>query len=87
MVGLCKCDICNAPEPEPHCLDCGHIFRETEDMFKDRLENPMCEKCYMKMIDKADAIRKAMKEEDALNREMKGRAADKKESDRINGRW
>ena len=58
MVGPCKCYICTGPPTPHHCFDCGHEFKETDDEFRDRAENPMCEKCYMKMVDKADALRK-----------------------------
>jgi len=42
----CPCPICNAPEPEPYCFDCGRTFEESEDKFEDSLENPICEDCH-----------------------------------------
>jgi hypothetical protein len=87
MTGPCKCPICNAPDDEPSCFDCHHIFTEHEEQFEDRLGNPQCFKCYEKLIDQADAIRKALADDEALKREMDGRKADRRESDRINGRY
>ena len=87
MSGPCKCGICNAPDPEPYCFDCNHIFGEHEEQFEDRLGNPQCWKCRTKLLMKAEALADAMREEEALKREMDGRKQDRKEADRINGRY
>ena len=87
MTGPCPCPICNAPEPEPHCFDCQHIFREDEEQFEDTMGNPQCWNCRSKLMEKAEALFDAMKEEEALKREMDGRKQDRKEADRINGRY
>jgi len=87
MTGPCKCPICNAPDPEPDCFDCHHIFTEHEEQFEDRLGNPQCWDCRSKLMEKAEALYSGMKEEAALKREMDGRKQDQRETNRINGRW
>ena len=87
MTGKCPCPICNAPEPEPSCFDCNHVFREHEEQFEDTMGNPMCWLCREKLTEKAESIRKALKDDEALKREMDGRKADRKMADRINGRY
>jgi len=71
---------------EPHCFDCGHVFREDEEQFEDTMKNPMCWLCREKLTEKAEAIRDALREEEGLKREMEGRIQDRRETDRINGR-
>lgn len=74
-------------EPEEECFDCHHVFSEHEEQFEDTMKNPMCWPCREKLIEKAEAIRDQMREEEALNREMCGRKRDRKDADRINGRY
>jgi hypothetical protein len=81
MSGPCKCPTCNAPEPEHHCFDCGHVFTQHEEEFKDRAENPQCHKCHDKLIDMADALRK-QDMEDEWNRREQSRRVDKEYVDR-----
>ncbi len=83
----CPCPICNAPDDPPSCFDCGHVFTENEEQFEDTMKNPLCGKCREKLTMKAEALFDAMKEEEALKREMEGRKRDRKEADRINGRY
>ena len=87
MTGPCKCVHCAAPDDVEHYFDCGYIFGLHEDQREDKSGNPQCVKCWEKKIEQADALRKAMKEEEALDREIRGRIQDRKEADRINGRW
>ena len=87
MTGPCPCPICNAPEPEPHCFDCNHVFTEHEEQFEDSMKNPQCELCHSKLREKAEALYDQMKEEEALKREAEGRKQDRKDADRINGRY
>ena len=87
MSGRCPCAWCNAPEPEPHCFDCGHEFTEHEEQFEDTMGNPMCWPCREKLTEKAEALRDAMREEEGLKREMEGRKQDDRERKRINGRY
>ena len=44
----CPCPICNAPEPEPYCMDCRRTFVEDEEQFEDNVGNPICEDCHEK---------------------------------------
>lgn len=74
-------------EPEEHCFDCQHVFGEHEEQFEDTMGNPQCWSCRSKLMEKAEALYKEMKEEAAFKREVDGRKADRQETDRINRRW
>jgi hypothetical protein len=87
MTGRCPCPICNAPEPEPHCFDCQHVFREDEEQFEDTMGNPQCWKCREILLAKAEALYDQMREGEALKREVAGRIQDRRETDRINRRY
>ena len=87
MTGPCKCHTCNAPDDLPGCFDCNHIFTEYEEQFEDTMGNPQCWNCRSKLMEQAEALYKGMKKEAALKREMDGMKHDRRESDRINGRW
>lgn len=75
------------PEGPPSCFDCNHVFRDDEEQFEDTMGNPMCWLCREKLTEKAEALWDEMREESALKREMDGRKQDRKDADRINGRY
>ena len=74
-------------EPEGECFDCHHAFGAHEEQFEDTMKNPQCESCHDRLREKAEALLEAMKEEEGLRREMAGMKQDRRESDRINGRY
>jgi len=39
------CPVCDAPDDEPYCVDCGHTFDEDEPQYEDELGNLLCGTC------------------------------------------
>ncbi len=42
-------------DPEQWCINCPTLIEDYEERHEDANGNPLCEKCWVKMIDKAEA--------------------------------